>query len=189
MDKTEEKILKAAIECVEEFGLNGATNRRIAEKAGVNLAAINYYYRSKENLILKVMQTTLDNAFDWDDFASLPGDTPQEFCVSIFCSLIEGGLSYPGISRAHFYDLLTAGDYESLIVKRYSGFIRKLVDELENRGSHLNKKDLEMACAQISYACFMAILSPKLNEQGVGINLFDLEMRKKFVLSLIDKLL
>ena len=66
-DTIEIKIIEAAIDCIEQFGLKGATNRRIAEKAGVNLAAINYYFRSKENLIERVMETTLHNAFDWDD--------------------------------------------------------------------------------------------------------------------------
>lgn len=46
-EPVEIKIIEAAIECIEQFGLKGATNRRIAEKAGVNLAAINYYFRSK----------------------------------------------------------------------------------------------------------------------------------------------
>ena len=41
-DTVEIKIIEAAIDCIEQFGLKGATNRRIAEKAGVNLAAINY---------------------------------------------------------------------------------------------------------------------------------------------------
>ncbi len=38
----ERKIIEAAIECIEQYGIQGATNRRIAEIAGVNSAAINY---------------------------------------------------------------------------------------------------------------------------------------------------
>ena len=60
----EGKIIQAAIECIEKYGISGATNRQIALEAGVNNAAINYYFRSKEVLIQRCMEITLKNAFD-----------------------------------------------------------------------------------------------------------------------------
>jgi TetR/AcrR family transcriptional regulator, regulator of cefoperazone and chloramphenicol sensitivity len=55
----EQKIIDATIRCIEAYGISGANNRRIAEAAGVNIAAINYYFRSKELLIQRVMEITL----------------------------------------------------------------------------------------------------------------------------------
>lgn len=47
-----EKILQAALELLSsEEGSGGLTTRKIAKKANVNLALINYYYQSKENLL------------------------------------------------------------------------------------------------------------------------------------------
>lgn len=188
-DTVELKIIEAAIDCIEAFGLKGATNRRIAEKAGVNLAAINYYFRSKENLIDKVMETTLNNAFDWEDIQALPGNTAEERCIAVFEELIEGGCKYPGISRAHFYDLVNDGDYESPIAKRYSAFMKRLVEDLYQRGTYLNREQLGLACSQIASACLMAILAPKLNDASLGINFFNPETRHEFVTSLVKKLL
>jgi AcrR family transcriptional regulator len=58
MDQTqssvEQKIIEAAIACVEKYGIIGTTNRCIAEIAGVNSPAIIYYFRSKEVLIRRV---------------------------------------------------------------------------------------------------------------------------------------
>lgn len=49
---TEEKILQAAIEL---FPIKGdITTREIAKLAGVNVAAINYHYKSKDNLMKAV---------------------------------------------------------------------------------------------------------------------------------------
>lgn len=188
-DTVELKIIEAAIDCIELFGLKGATNRRIAEKAGVNLAAINYYFRSKENLIDKVMETTLNNAFDWEDIQALPGNTAEERCIAVFEDLIEGGCKYPGISRAHFYDLIADGNYESQIVKRYTLFMKNLTDDLFQRGTKLNQEQLALACSQIASACLMAILAPNLNNESLGINFCNPETRHEFVTSLVKKIL
>ena len=53
---TEEKILEAASEVFTEKGFAGTRTRDIAEKAGINLALLNYYFRSKEKLFEQVMK-------------------------------------------------------------------------------------------------------------------------------------
>ena len=88
--KPEERIVVAAIECVEEYGLHGTTIRRIAQKAGVNSAAISYYFRSKEKLLDRAMQDALKNAFDWKDFQSSESFTPQERLIAVFDELMAG---------------------------------------------------------------------------------------------------
>jgi AcrR family transcriptional regulator len=185
----EMKIITAAIECLEKYGVQGTTNRVIANEAGINSAAINYYFRSKEVLIQKAMEKTMDNAFDWQDFAGLPGNTPQERCYEIFAHLLQGGLNYPGITRAHFYDLLISGDYNALVVKRINLFAAQLCDDLLERGLKRDRASLQVACAQIIGAVFMFILAPRLFQSGLGLDLTDAASRSQFLHSLIDKLL
>jgi AcrR family transcriptional regulator len=52
---TEEKIKAAARKVFLEKGYAGARTRDIAEEAGINLALLNYYFRSKEKLFDLVM--------------------------------------------------------------------------------------------------------------------------------------
>lgn len=47
---TEEKIKAAAIKVFTQKGFAAARTRDIAEEAGINLALLNYYFRSKEKL-------------------------------------------------------------------------------------------------------------------------------------------
>ncbi|WP_375444017.1 TetR/AcrR family transcriptional regulator [uncultured Fibrella sp.] len=47
---TETKIKEAARKVFVEYGYEGAKVRQIAEEAGVNIALLNYYFRSKEQL-------------------------------------------------------------------------------------------------------------------------------------------
>lgn len=51
----EEKILEAARTIFTQKGYAATKTRDIAEKAGINLALVNYYYRSKEMLFNKIM--------------------------------------------------------------------------------------------------------------------------------------
>lgn len=57
---TESKILKAAIHSFLLFGYHGTILHVIAESAGVNTAAIYYYFRSKERLYQNVVESVFD---------------------------------------------------------------------------------------------------------------------------------
>ena len=50
---TEEKILISASKVFTEKGFSGTRTRDIAEEAGINLALLNYYFRSKKNFLNK----------------------------------------------------------------------------------------------------------------------------------------
>ncbi|CFR00241.1 MULTISPECIES: transcriptional regulator CecR [Yersinia] len=55
-----QQLIQAATELFGELGLKGATTRDIAQRAGQNIAAITYYFNSKEGLYLAVAQQIAD---------------------------------------------------------------------------------------------------------------------------------
>jgi AcrR family transcriptional regulator len=57
---TEARLLEAAGEIFAEFGYRAATVRQICEKAGANVAAVNYYFGDKEQLYLAVLRSVPD---------------------------------------------------------------------------------------------------------------------------------
>lgn len=185
----EMNIINATIECIEKYGIQGTTNRKIAGMAGVNNAAINYYFRSKDALIRRSMQITLENAFDFKDFENLPGDTAQERCAAIFDHLITGGLNYPGLTRSHFYELLAEGKYDSMAVEKLNEFVWNLARDLEARGVDLDPQELHLACIQITAAVMMAILAPGLFAAKFGIDMSDEKIRQGFIWRLVERLL
>jgi TetR/AcrR family transcriptional regulator, regulator of cefoperazone and chloramphenicol sensitivity len=186
---TEQRIIAATLECIEKYGVKGATNRRIAAQAGVNIASINYYFRSKEALINRCMEITLDNAFGWNDFAHLENCSARDTCVAIFDHLIEGGGNFPGITRAHFYDLIVKGFDNSAVEGKLNEFAVHLSADLEAKGVGLEKSELDLACMQIISAALMVILAPGLFEQKFGVDLRREPDRKRFVERLVDRLL
>lgn len=58
-DSTEEKIKKAALKLFQQKGFSNTTIRDITEEAGTNLALLNYYFGSKENLFNILMEELL----------------------------------------------------------------------------------------------------------------------------------
>lgn len=60
---TEEKIMEAARKVFTEKGYAAARTRDIAEESGINLALLNYYFRSKEKLFELVMLEKVNKLF------------------------------------------------------------------------------------------------------------------------------
>ena len=60
---TEEKIKAAAQRVFMKKGYAATRTRDIAEEAGINLALLNYYFRSKENLFDLIMMEKLSKFF------------------------------------------------------------------------------------------------------------------------------
>jgi AcrR family transcriptional regulator len=185
----EEKIIQAAIDCIEKYGLSGTTSRRIAEMAGVNGAAINYYFRSKEVLVEKCMQVTLNNAFDLQDFERIPEGSPQERLAAILNHFILGACTFPGLTHAHFHDLFAEGKFDPLVMEKMDAYLSALTNDLKESGSQLDEENLHLAVAQSFAATLMMALSPQLFEKCFGFDLHDEETRKQFVKRLVEKLL
>lgn len=60
---TEEKIKEAARKVFTRKGYAATRTRDIAEEAGINLALLNYYFRSKEKLFQQIMMEKVQQLF------------------------------------------------------------------------------------------------------------------------------
>ncbi|HZY90979.1 MAG TPA: CerR family C-terminal domain-containing protein [Gemmataceae bacterium] len=66
-DDPRDRLLAAAGEIFAEKGFEGATVRKIIERAGVNIAGVNYYFRDKERLYIEAVKRAACGA---------PGEAP-----------------------------------------------------------------------------------------------------------------
>ena len=60
---TEDKIIEAARKLFTQNGFSATKTRDIAEEAGINLALLNYYFRSKQNLFQIIIEEKFDQLF------------------------------------------------------------------------------------------------------------------------------
>ena len=57
---TKDRILAAAEELFAQFGFAGTSLRQVTSQADVNIAAVNYHFGSKENLVNEVFRRRMD---------------------------------------------------------------------------------------------------------------------------------
>lgn len=57
---TKERILGAAEELFAQHGFSGTSLRQVTSRADVNIAAVNYHFGSKENLVNEVFRRRMD---------------------------------------------------------------------------------------------------------------------------------
>ena len=104
---TRERILNAAGVIFARRGFKAATVRQIAEASGANIAAVSYYFRSKQGLYRAVLEDLLAGGFEkfpadmGIDASSGPEDRLRAFVRSFFYRLLsrEGWGGYEGKAR------------------------------------------------------------------------------------------
>jgi AcrR family transcriptional regulator len=180
-------IIRAAIECMEKSGLHSLTVRRIATEARVNLAAINYYFGSKDKLIEEVFRQTLYTGLEEniDDFLIKYKDTPKQALEMFFLELLEGGLQYPNLVKIHFYDAFVNNNYKTNSIKRLNLFLKDFERHLVSLMPALKKKIDSKHMVQLWSAVFFPIIFPALFREYAGFDIRDSEHQKEYVAKLL----
>jgi len=186
---TEEKIKDAAKRVFTRKGYAATRTRDIAEESGINLALINYYFRSKEKLfdiiIMEQLQLFIHSVMG---LVNDPATTLQE--------KIENLIS-------HYIDMLTRNPYIPLfILSEINADPKKLIakigfDKIAHENIYLVKQWMEFAKAKklkvnpihilinvLSMTIFPFVASPLLrNRTGISIEEFNrlMEERKKLI--------
>lgn len=94
-----DKILKTTLSIIGEEGFQNITVRKIAAKAGVNIAAVNYYFGSKDNAIneaLKYLGDKVMSSFKLLDDNELP---PEERIRRFLRNYVESILEHPYVYK------------------------------------------------------------------------------------------
>jgi AcrR family transcriptional regulator len=147
--ETTARILDTAERLFMEHGYDGASMRMLTAAAGVNLAAINYHFGSKEGL----MQAVFKRRLDWlngerlrilDELEAKSGGQPlrpSQILESFFGTLLTmgereelGGMVFLRLigrtltEPAHFIREFFAGEYQQVVERYKSALYRALPD-------------------------------------------------------------
>lgn len=174
----EQRILIATLDCIAESGLAGTTARLIAAKAGVNAAAVNYYYRSKERLIEAALRYAWRHVSQ--DIARIMAGTKGKAQGRITAAqyLIEGAVRYPNIIRAIVLD------YPSLRAEAVS-FFRSLLAPLCAGGEKGGVAGLGTSLL-LAFTLFLGI-APEAVGELVGVDLAEPAARERLAESVAPR--
>lgn len=127
-----QKIIYAVINCIEKEGIHNLTTRSIAQEAGVNIAAINYYFRSKDKLVEETFDymgkhfiSDLQKMINRDDIGSVM-EEPLTY-------LLQGCLKFPNTIKAALYEPFINNNYENIFVKGLNNIFEELAEKLGNQ--------------------------------------------------------
>ncbi len=129
-NETRRLIVEAVITCIEKYGIDKVTTRKIAVEAGTNIASINYYFRSKEELMEEALSLTINHMME-DVFLAID-DSQQPFesvLNSVIYYFLSGSQQYPGVSRAHLYRAVMEREKKSISAQAMT----RVFDRMSNR--------------------------------------------------------
>lgn len=89
--QTRAKLIEAAGQLIAEYGYAKVTSKSICEKAGVNLAAVNYHFGSRNGLYLAVLQSVHEYLLDVEKLQQLDEEamSPKEKVSYIMDFFVE----------------------------------------------------------------------------------------------------
>lgn len=153
-----ERILVATIDLIEKIGPRKVTTRAIAAAAEVNIAAINYYFASKDGLIEAALAASWDHAAGHvrSYLDAEPWD-PREALRNIAVFMLEGGFRFPMVTEANFFD------EEGAVRPHIATAIAALSLEIEDRLSGRSK-----AAAPASVTVAAPIAAPAVASGTAG---------------------
>ena len=160
MPGTRERILRVAAEVFAESGFERATVREICSRASVNVAAINYHFRDKENLYIEVLKYSKALAFKKypHDLGTQKGDPPEirlrAFIRSLVLRILEDDLSslFGRLVSREYIEPTSALD---MLVKEAMRptfvFLSEIIGEL--LGGRVPAMRVHMCCASVVSQC------------------------------------
>lgn len=170
-DDPRQRLVIAAIDQIEKHGVGQVTVRKIAAAAEVNIAAVNYYFRSKEALLAAALEGSIRHMLeDGDELLARMPDDPMEALSGLLGYYLEGCLRYPNLSRAHLHDAFHADDYSgpfptlfAPVIMRLRDLVRAAVPGLEERAA---ARRVVAALSAVFFPAFFAGLYEGLSALG-----------------------
>lgn len=188
-EEAKQHIILSTINAIEKNGLANVTTRVIAEEAGVNNAALHYYFGTKENLIEETLAATLDHMMeDWFEMLSSGGGV-RERLRNGFDYLIEGTLKYPNLIRAHLQGPLMEGRTDSPLVSLMSNWIDRTYTELEADLTDEQSRSVRIAMHAAISSILIATLIPNPPGLSSEIDLRDPSFRAQYIDYFVNSIL
>ena len=158
-EETREKILNVAKKLIREDGVGNLSIRRIAAGAGVNVAAINYHFGSKDALILECMGEVLSSlkmtVTIFENSALEPIDRIKEYLRGISEIIVDNPEIPETLIRTFSAEKAFPGVLRNFIVEFYQKFKRFLLSACKD----LDEKSAGMLVQQMISAVWFPIIS------------------------------
>lgn len=190
---TRDRIVAATIVCLERVGMQGLTVRGIAEEAGVNVAAVNYHFGSKSQLLEETLrrsrhQEAWASVGELDQAVRQAGGDALAGLVNHLHEFVGNAINWPRLTEAQLHEILASQDYDTPIVSEMNAFAQQFADRLRPALPSMMELDLKLAVAQIWSALVLLSLLPHMFDEFLGAPMSDPALRRRYVERLVGGL-
>lgn len=188
-ESTKEHILLSTIEAIEKHGLTHLTTRLIAEEAGVNNAALHYYYGTKEQLVDAALNQTTRHFLE-DAEVILSSERPIDARLQeLLDYILDGVARYPNIIRAHLLGPLYYANRQEELMYLFGSWLQLAEDAILKSGVNENKQQIKFSLNMIFSSILMSGLFNTPGNDNAWMDLQDPEMRAAFINQAVEMLL
>lgn len=188
---TKERIIKVTMEIIAAEGFQNVTIRKIANRAGVNLAAVNYHYGCKDAVIneaLKTVSVQLMNAFLCLKNEDMDPQTRLECFIKEYSEVL---FKYPDIIKTiidqsiHNYQTRVEAGYQEYLKEEGAELLRRTIEQIKPGETNmvLNMRALQL----LSCLAFPILMGDKIAEM-VAIDLTEKESRQVYTNLLLSNI-
>ncbi|MEN6562107.1 MAG: TetR/AcrR family transcriptional regulator [Christensenella sp.] len=175
---TKDKIYQATLELLASGAeASQVTTRQIAAKAGVNLALVNYYFHSKENLLSEVVAKMMEQVIDQAANGSDCPENADNRLKSILISTMDAAFNHINICRIAIRMELKKGCIDSCAL------VFPLLNEIFKWHS---KAELDVVALQLMLPFHHIFLEPELYGRLLDTDFFDKRKRDQKIIEMID---
>lgn len=163
----EEKILDRALYLIGKNGSSNVPIRAIAKEADVNVSAINYYFRTKEEMMKQVQEFYIHNTLEAYSILDSEEHSDEEKVMLCSNEIMEYALRYPGILVIQ---------KEAAIEKEKSQVASRIIEVTQEMNEKLDKILFEvLKCSEENFAYhrmifLSSILHPIINMDTLFFN-------------------
>ena len=183
---TRTRILEAAAEIIgRERNLN-LTIREVAARAGVNIASINYHFRSKENLLSEVEMLLMENIGHIYTHLNDPGANTATRLINWANNLIKHLIDYPGIIYLIGTRIL---EKEQTGINQYLNLMDRDLAPLVKELAGIDDDNLAaFKVLQLISGVVYPVLITSGSDQTAGIKISDEKTRLAYVSLLVESI-
>ncbi len=186
-----EKILDATLQIINTQGVQHVTSRKIAALAEVNVAAINYYFGSKDIVIneaLKIFMGKLMNSFAYLDDRKF---SPETRIRNFLRSYADYTLEYPDVFRNFVDQVLheSAASLEYIEFMKLTGLNKLTILVQEITQAQLTEAELLMKIFQMFSSLEFPVLVGSKMKSIAQFDYYNRDCRYKYIDLLLKSLL
>lgn len=183
---TKEQIIQTVLQMIGQEGIQQITIREIAKRADVNIAAINYHFGSKENLIKQAMNVftkMISNTFIIMDQEV----APKEKLLSFLKEFAKVSITYPGVTKSFVSQMMFTETSDPMLLAAQKQGVAKFIDIVKQITKIKNEQRVKFLSLQLMSSILYPVLINRRLPDLYDFDYMNKDSRDKYIELLFER--